>query len=376
MNAKNLKHLDFSDYKTNLESHANECLDVISKNCPNLNNVSFSGILKNQDFKIYEASFHFFTQNCFKLREIELTFCTINDSSMCILFQNCPHLSSLNISFCTAITGICFESMTQLLEKFFLEDCSLLKDECIFLALSKIKNSVKHLSMNNKIVSNNVLYFVMNNLSKLEILELEVYGFESLISTNLKCINEFNLLRSMHTLDLSYSMGDDRIFAFILCYCCSLKNLILNNCGNVSDLTFTSLKINAPLEKLNLFSVAISNLSLSALEQVASTLKWLKVMGCIELTNEGIANALINLPGLVYYDVRFTAIDNLVVDKALSLTLDHPIYILCQGSCVNVDNADYPFEQKVYEHFFRNFVILRYGLLTIEADTDKEIDVS
>jgi hypothetical protein len=133
--------------------------------------------------------------------------------------------------------------------------------------------------------------------------------------------------------------------------------------------------INAPLEKLNMFSLLITDLTLASLQQVAGSLQWLKIMGCIELTNEGIANALGQLSHLVYFDVRFTAIDNLVIDKALSLKLSHSMHILCQGSCVNVDTErDYPFESEVFEHFFRNYVVLKYGLLTIEADTDRELN--
>jgi hypothetical protein len=218
------------------------------------------------------------------------------------------------------------------------------------------------------------MYLITNGLSKLDILEVRVYGFECLMSNSLKFINELNLLRNLSTLDLSYSMGDDSIFALILCKCCSLKTLILNNCENVTDKAFTSMPINSPLEKLNMFSLSITDSTLFALQQVASSLKWLKIMGCIDLTNKGIANAMDKLHKLVYYDVRFTAIDNLVIDKALSLNRDHPVYILCQGSCVNVDaEGGYPFKRQIFEHFFRNFVILKYGFLTIEADTDREI---
>jgi hypothetical protein len=123
MNPANLKKIDFSDYKSRLESDGNECLDLLSKNCPNLTHVSFNGLLKKNNFKLNEACFRNFTISCSKLTDIDLSSCCITDSSMVDVFSNCSNLEYLNLFGCSQLTGVCFENMTQSLVKLVLEEC-------------------------------------------------------------------------------------------------------------------------------------------------------------------------------------------------------------------------------------------------------------
>ncbi len=377
INPYNIRHLDFSDYRARLEENSNECLLFLSLYCPNLERLILNGLLRSEDFRIYEESFKLMCSNCTKLQEIDLSLSNINDANLSVLFSNCKFLNSINLAFCSSITGDCFWNHDLAFKKVKIEECTNLKEENIFCLLDKNKKNIEILTINNQLISNPLLYHILNHMPKLESLELHVCGLERIGSSSLNHLNELNIFHSLHTLDLSYSYGNDELMSFILQYCSSLKNLVLNNCEMLTDKMFWLRQINSPLEKLNLYSIGITDLTLKSLKQCASSLKWLKLMGCFELTSEGVANALHNLTSLIYLDVRFTTIDNHVIDKILELNFQHPIYIRCQGSAVNLDSeyeSKYKmFKQvKIHEAILRNYIVLKKDYLVVEVDTDKE----
>lgn len=379
---ENIKRLDLSNYRSFLEPEATECLEIIGEFCPNLEAICFNGLLKKDNFQsLYADSFGLFAQSCSNLHDVDLSLSSIDDQSLVVLFRSCQKLDSLNISFCSLITGQCFESLGEIcFHRLQIEECSQLKNEYLMLVLRQSRNSIRHLSLNNQLVSIDIIYFILYDLIKLAYLEMKVVGFEALASTSVHKFNEFRFLKALTSLDLSYSWCDDRILAYILCHCQSLTSLVLNNCGNVSDETFTRMPIRAPLEKLNLFSLTITDVSLNSIvDQLYGSIKWLKLMGCIELSSEAMVNALQNLESLEYFDIRYTAADNLIIEKAIELDLSSRphVFILCQGSAVCVDDEpykSYPFQKKTVEHFFRNYVILKHNHLEIQADTIKEVD--
>lgn len=116
----------------------------------------------------------FFVTSCGQtLRHVFLNDSDISESSLKYLLDKCPDLEILDITTNVRITGQCFHSMSQSLERISVSNCWNLTADGITCLFSRTANSLKHLQMNGEIVRKETLQLICENLHRLTHLDID-----------------------------------------------------------------------------------------------------------------------------------------------------------------------------------------------------------
>jgi hypothetical protein len=179
-------------------------------------------------------------------------------------------------------------------------------------------------------------------------------------------------LNNIEKLNLFGSVVDNRLLSCILTSFTNLVYLNLEFCTNVNDEMFTlaSSFINCPLEELYLSNLNISDVALESLVQIKETLRKLGVRNCKRLTSKVMAQSLDKLSNLVYFDVRNTNTDNILLKTALNFSGKRKIYLLCQNSSIDLFQFLREFQNTDKVFLNSNDVLFKHRNLSFEYSID------
>lgn len=135
---KNLKSLDLTDLAMSISAHSNDCIELVSYQCPNLVSLILNGLCVSN--KPFGKSIKYLR----KLRELDISYCNrLTDIGVARMFQKLPDLVKINLSFCHLINGDCLEATSGRLEDVTLNGCSVIIHNYlnIFLYIEYLKYS-------------------------------------------------------------------------------------------------------------------------------------------------------------------------------------------------------------------------------------------
>ncbi|CAF0937258.1 unnamed protein product [Brachionus calyciflorus] len=363
-NLKNLKYFDIAEYHSKFGIQIGEILKMLAETCPNLIGLNLANLSASN------KSFTPLVKNCQNLKFIDISNCRrLSDASISKIFQHCPQLEQFNFSNCREIVGSCFERINfnnLYIKNVCLDDCENIEDEFLVLLLNRCKN-IKTLSLNrSRPYSPNSILNIINEMPNLESLYISFLGFDSLKNYDFKSI-KFENLENLKVLDISKSGCNNTLLTTILEKLKNLRILKIDDCTSLTSDPFCSLKIQAPLEELNLnFNRNITDQCLYSLTKFSKTLKVLKLKGCARFTNQAIISMIGKMEKLTDLDLSLTYADNSVLETVLWYK-DRKFHINCNDTNIDTNKFTFDHPSTIKKLRDRDSPLFEFENLTFES---------
>jgi hypothetical protein len=259
------------------------------------------------------------------LKYINLSYTKINDDNVKIILEKCRDLETIDLSE-NNFEGTCFQvnSVSEKLNNFVINNC----------VIDEVDNLIQFLKQNGK--SLHSLHANACSLNSTEMFEeirpsLKNVNSFSMAFDSLNRSASFHLLENLVELDLSVSITCDEVFAEILNKCLKLTKLNLAH-TYLTDLTFTSLPICAPISDLDIFGA--EDITSASLERImfylASTLEKLDISACASLTGADVLDFLPLVKKITHLNLKLMdVVTNEFIEKLIKIDFPEGILINC-----------------------------------------------